>query len=169
MIGAGDAGEMVIRELLSNPKLKLRPVGLLDDDPGKKGLRIHGVPILGSVDDIREIAEEKGVDEVIIAIPSATRQAMRPIFDACQQAGLRMKTIPGMGALLAGTAKVSEMREIRLEDLLPRDPARLDVNLTRAFFSGQRVLVTGAGGSIGSEICRQVAVRDPAVLVLAGC
>jgi FlaA1/EpsC-like NDP-sugar epimerase len=167
VIGAGDAGEMVVREMRQNPKLKYAPVGLLDDDTNKHGLQVHGIPVLGPISQVRKFAEDKGADEVIIAIPSADRRRMREIFDVCQQAGLRMKTVPGLGNLLAGTARVSELREIRLEDLLSREPARLDVNLTRQFFAGRRVLVTGAGGSIGSEICRQVAVCDPAVLVLA--
>ena len=166
LIGAGDAGEMVVRELLHNVRLKLRPVGFLDDDPAKRGLRIHGVQVLGAIGEVEEIAGEHGVEEVIIAVPSADRKAMRNIFDLCRQAGLGMKTIPGMGSLLAGTAKVSEMREVRLEDLLRREPARLDVAFIRNALHGKRVLVTGAGGSIGSEICRQVAVYDPASLIL---
>ncbi len=166
IIGAGDAGEMVVRELLQNGRHNCRPVAFLDDDPGKKGLRIHGVPVLGAVADVSRISREKGVDEVIIAIPSATRRDMRRIFDCCREAGLSMKTIPDMESILAGTAKVSDLREVRVEDLLRRESARLDFSLIRASLQGRRVLVTGAGGSIGSEICRQVAVCKPAQLVV---
>jgi FlaA1/EpsC-like NDP-sugar epimerase len=166
VIGAGDAGERVVRELLHNPRLHYHAVGFLDDDPAKAGLCIHGVPVLGTVEDVRQIASEVGVGEAIIAVPSADRRSMRQIVDLCRQAGLSMKTVPGLGLLLAGTAQVLELREVRVEDLLRREPARLDVSLIRNSLRGRRVLVTGAGGSIGSEICRQVAVCEPAVLVL---
>jgi FlaA1/EpsC-like NDP-sugar epimerase/ActR/RegA family two-component response regulator len=166
VIGAGDAGEQVLRELQHNPRLKCRPVGLLDDNPDKLGVRIHGVPVLGTMHDIARVAEARGVEEVIIAVPSADRRAMRHIFDHCRVAGVAMKTVPGLGSLLEGTARISELREVRLEDLLRREPAHLDLQLIRAFLHGRRVLVTGAGGSIGSEICRQVAVCEPESLVL---
>ena len=166
IIGAGDAGEMVIRELQHNGKLRYHPVGFLDDDAGKQGLRIHGVPVLGPVEEVRRISQEKGVEEVIIAIPSAERRLMRRIFDRCREAGLDMRTIPDLNSLLAGTASISDLREVRLEDLLRREPARLDRSLIQAYLRGRRVLVTGAGGSIGSEICRQVAACQPSLLVM---
>ncbi len=166
IIGAGDAGEMVIRELQLNGRRRYHPVGFLDDDAGKKGLRIHGVPVLGSVEEVKRISREKDIEEVIIAIPSADRRLMRRIFDCCREAGLEMRTIPDLDSLLAGTARISELRELRLEDLLRREPARLDRSLIRDSLGGRRVLVTGAGGSIGSEICRQVAACEPALLVM---
>jgi FlaA1/EpsC-like NDP-sugar epimerase len=166
IIGAGDAGEMVIRELQLNGRRRYHPVGFLDDDAGKKGLRIHGVPVLGPVEEVARISREKGVAEVIIAIPSADRRLRRRIFDRCRAAGLEMRTIPDLDSLLAGTAKISDLREVRLEDLLRREPARLNRALIRASLQGSRVLVTGAGGSIGSEICRQVGACEPALLIM---
>ncbi len=166
VIGAGDAGEMVLRELQHNGRLPYHAVGFLDDDPKKQGLRIHGVPVLGAVEKVGQIGPQKGVEEVIIAIPSADRRAMRRIFDHCRQAGVGMKVVPDLGSLLAGSAKISDLREFRLEDLLRRAPARLDRSLIRASLQGRRVLVTGAGGSIGSEICRQVSISGPALLVM---
>ena len=166
VLGAGDAGEMIVREMLFNGRLRYNPVGFLDDDPKKNGLGIHGIPVLGRIEDVRRISVETGVEEVIIAMPSAGRQTMRRIFDHCRQAGLAMKTMPALGSLLAGTVKISDLHEVHLEDLLRREPARLDLSLIRAYLQGRRVLVTGAGGSIGSEICRQVAVCDPALLIM---
>jgi FlaA1/EpsC-like NDP-sugar epimerase/CheY-like chemotaxis protein len=166
VLGAGDAGEMIVREMLHNGRLRYNPVGFLDDDPKKNGLRIHGIPVLGRIEDVRRISMERGVEEVIIAMPSADRRSMRRIFDHCRQASLAMKTIPALGSILAGAAKVSDLRKVHLEDLLRREPARLDLSLIQAYLRGRRVLVTGAGGSIGSEICRQVAECDPAILIM---
>jgi len=166
IVGAGDGGEAVVRELRNNPRLKCRPVGFLDDDPAKRGARIHGIQVLGTVEDVGTVARDQDVDEAIIAIPSADRGTMRRIFELCRAAGVTVKTVPGLGSVLDGTAKISEVREIHMEDLLRREPARLEKELIRAYLRGRRVLVTGAGGSIGSEICRQVAACEPAGLVL---
>jgi len=166
IIGAGDAGETVARELRNNPRLKCRPIGFLDDDPAKRGARIHGIPVLGAIEDVGTVAQGRDVDEVIVAIPSADRGTIHRIFELCRGAGVTMKIVPGLGSVLDGTARLSELREIRMEDLLRREPARLEKDLIRAYLRGRRVLVTGAGGSIGSEICRQVAACEPSVLVL---
>ena len=124
------------------------------------------MPVLGTIDEVGAVARSRGIQEVIIAIPSADRRAMRRIVERCLAAAVTMKIGPGLEALLSGRARVSEIREVRLEDLLRREPVRLDPSTIRATLQGRRVLVTGAGGSIGSEICRQVAAVGPALLVL---
>ena len=166
IIGAGAAGAGVARDLLKNPKTDCYPEGFLDDDPGRRGMRIDGVPVLGTIDEVGAVARSRGIQEVIIAIPSADRRAMRRIVERCLAAAVTMKIGPGLEALLSGRARVSEIREVRLEDLLRREPVRLDPWTIREALQGRRVLVTGAGGSIGSEICRQVAALEPALLVL---
>jgi FlaA1/EpsC-like NDP-sugar epimerase/lipopolysaccharide/colanic/teichoic acid biosynthesis glycosyltransferase len=166
IIGAGQAGEAAARELQRNPRLRYRPVAFLDDDPAKRGARIHGVPVLGGIDDAALVARARDAEDAIIAIPSADRRAMRRIFERCRAAGLCMKVVPSVASLLEHASPTLGLREVHVEDLLRRAPVRLDRELIRRFLRGRRVLVTGAGGSIGSEICRQVAACEPAALVL---
>lgn len=156
----------MVRDLFENPGVGGYPEGFLDDDPGRRGMRIDGVPVLGTIDEVGPVARRREVQEVIIAIPSADRRAMRRIIERCREAAVTMKIVPGLEALLSGRPRVSEIREVRLEDLLRREPVRLDPATIREALRGRRVLVTGAGGSIGSEICRQVAAAGPALLVL---
>ncbi len=166
IIGAGAAGAGVARELLSNANAGYHPEGFLDDDPGRRGMRIDGVPVLGTIDEVGPVARSRKIEEVIIAIPSADRRTMRRIVKCCQDGAVTMKIVPGLEALLAGRTRVSEIRGVRLEDLLQREPVRLDPSTIRGALRGRRVMVTGAGGSIGSEICRQVAAVEPELLVL---
>ena len=168
IVGAGDAGGMVARELRANPQLGLNPVAFLDDDPGKLGNRVHGIPVLGTRKELVQIAGDHGVREVIIAMPTAPGSVMRDIKDAGVYAGLHVRTVPAMFDIISGKVSVSQLREIDIEDLLRRKPVETDRNAVRELVRGATVLVTGAGGSIGSEICRQVANLGARELILLG-
>lgn len=166
LLGAGNAAENAVREILRLPTLRYRPVGFLDDDPAKIGSRIHGFDVLGPIADVQKICEEYEVDELLIAMPSATRAQMRKVVEACQGTGLRFKTLPAMEDLIAGRATVSEIRNVDINDLLGRAPVKLDQQEIGRSIAGRVVLVTGAGGSIGSEMCRQIARFRPQRLAL---
>ncbi|MEI6315450.1 MAG: nucleoside-diphosphate sugar epimerase/dehydratase, partial [Syntrophus sp. (in: bacteria)] len=164
IIGAGAAGEKAIREILENPGLKFNPLGFLDDDPQKQGKAIHGVQILGAVDEIAQLPED--FDEILIAIPSAKGEQMRRIVQFCEETGKRFRTMPSIGELIDGKVSVKALREVRIEDILGRDEVRLEKDLLRKSYAGKRVLITGAGGSIGSELVRQVCQYRPEVVGL---
>ncbi len=166
ILGAGDAAEMLIREIQHRHGARFQAVGLLDDDPLKHGAQIHGVRVFGNIGDLPRVAVSKEVDEVIIAIPSATGAQMRRIVDLCKSAGVRFRTIPGIDRLIDGRVTVSQLRNVDIEDLLGRDPVQLDMDVISAAMKGHVVMVSGAGGSIGSEICRQVCRFEPAALLL---
>jgi FlaA1/EpsC-like NDP-sugar epimerase len=168
IVGAGDAGRMVARELRGNPQLGLYPVAFVDDDPAKLGNQVHGIPVLGTRKDLVHIAGDLGVREVIIAMPTAPGSVMREIKDAGVYAGFHMRTVPAMFDIISGKVAVSQLREIEIEDLLRRKPVETDRNAVRELVRGATVLVTGAGGSIGSEICRQVANLGARELILLG-
>jgi FlaA1/EpsC-like NDP-sugar epimerase len=160
IVGAGDAGEMILREILQNPGLGYEPVGFLDDDPGKQGKAIHGVPVLGPVEGMHSISSE--FDEILIAISSAKGEEMRRIVAACDRTG----TVPGIGELIGGKVSVKAIREVTLEDLLGRKEVSLDQEEIARYLYEKRVLVTGAGGSIGSELVRQVSRFQPQAMAL---
>jgi len=166
IVGAGSAGQMIAREIRQNPALGKEIVGFIDDDPDKKGGNIAGFPVLGSQEHLAEAVVRTGASEVIIAIPSATGRQMRAIVERCKALDLRFRTLPGMSDLIDGRVTVQQVRDVDLEDLLGREPTHLDGERIRAFLEGKRVLVTGAAGSIGSEICRQVARFHPRSIVL---
>lgn len=166
IVGAGDAGEMLLREIQQRHAARFLPVGLLDDDPLKRGANIHGVRVLGATDELRRIAASRDIQEVIIAIPSASGHQMRRIVDLCKASAVRFRTIPGIDELIDGRAKVSQLREVAIEDLLGREPVELDMRVISSAMAGQVVMVSGAGGSIGSEICRQVCRFEPKALLL---
>jgi FlaA1/EpsC-like NDP-sugar epimerase len=168
VMGAGSAGAVIVKEMRANPQLGLVPVGLLDDDRGKHGLQIHGVPVLGGRESIPVLAHETGVAEVIIAMPAAPGAAIRDVLRICSQAGVPARTIPGLYDILAGQVSVSQIRNVDIEDLLRREPIQTDISAVEDMLRGCRVLVTGAGGSIGSELCRQIALCGPAILILVG-
>jgi len=168
IIGAGDAGAMLVREMQANPGLGLLPVGFIDDDPAKRGMCLHNVPVLGNRNDIPAIVRREEIDEAVIAIPTAPGTVIREIVEICKEAGVKFRTIPGLYEILDGTVTVSQIREVRLEDLLRREPITIDLKEIGKFLAGARVLVTGAGGSIGSELCRQIAVHGPEELILLG-
>lgn len=166
VIGAGDAGEMLLREIQKRHGARYEPVGLVDDDRAKRGEQIHGVRVVGTIEDIPHVARDLRVDEAIIAVPSASGAQMRRIVDLCKHAGVRFKTMPGVDQLIDGRVAVSQLRDVDIEDLLGRDPVKLDMASISATIAGRVVMVSGAGGSIGSEICRQVCRFGPSALVL---
>lgn len=166
--GAGEAGTMMARELLRHPEAKMMPVGFLDDDPGKRRLSFGGLPVLGALADLPAIAQRHSVDELLIAIPSASGDVIRPLVEAAREAEVEHRIIPGIYDLLSGNVSISEIREVNLEDLLRRDAVKLETGEIAAYLADRCVLVTGAGGSIGSEIVRQVTRFGPAKIVLVG-
>lgn len=163
IIGAGDGGAMVARELLNNSSLNLTPVGFIDDSPFKQNLTVYGVPVLGRRRDIPRIVKEYQVEEIIIAIPSANGRTIREIMDICRQTQARVRIFRGTNDLLADKY---DFREIQLEDLLRREPVQLNLNKISGYIQDKTILVSGAGGSIGSELCRQISRFSPKALVL---
>jgi FlaA1/EpsC-like NDP-sugar epimerase len=168
IIGAGDAGALVVRELQKPSQLNLIPVGFLDDDPAKQNHQIYGISVIGKVNKLSNILDNQQVDEVIIAIPSAPGNIIRLVNDACRQKGIPSRTMPGIYELIGGKVSVNRLREVDITDLLRRDHVRVNDEKVGQALEGKRVIVTGAGGSIGSELCRQIARRNPAELVLLG-
>ncbi len=168
VVGAGSAGSVIVREMRDHRELRMVPVGFLDDDPAKRGMRSHGVRVLGSCDLIPALAEREQIDEVLIAIPSASGEQMRRIKGLCREAGLRYRTMPGIYELLDGKVSIKQLREVRIEDLLRREPIVVDPAPVAAYVRGARIMVTGAGGSIGSELCRQLARHQPAQMIILG-
>jgi len=168
IIGAGDAGALVVRELQKSSQLNLTPVGFLDDDPAKQKHAIYGVTVIGTVGDLAASIDLHHIDEVIIAIPSAPGQLVRMVNDVCRIKGVISRTMPGIYELIGGKVNVSRLREVDITDLLRREPVRVNDEAVGATLAGKRILVTGAGGSIGRELCRQIARRNPAQLVLLG-
>ena len=166
IIGAGDAGELLIREIGRNPSLDYRVVGFVDDDPRKQARRIHGVEVIGVIDRLPALCGEYDVQELLIAIPSATGMEMRRIIGACRATKLEFKTMPSLVELDEGPFTLSKVRRVSIDDLLRREPVQIDHAGLERFIQGKRVLVTGAGGSIGSELCRQLARLKPEKLAL---
>jgi FlaA1/EpsC-like NDP-sugar epimerase len=166
--GAGDAGALVAREMQKNPQLHMQPVAYLDDASVKLHQHIHGIPVLGSIDQVARIALEQDADEVIIAMPSASGDVFRRLTDLCRKNNLAFRTMPGIYELVGGRASASRLRHVDVSDLLRRSPAQTSDQAVGQALSGKRVLVTGAGGSIGLELCRQIARWGPADLILLG-
>lgn len=168
VVGAGDAGAMVVRELQKNPQINLIPVGFLDDNPTKQRQTIHGVPIVGTITDLTRVLDRLRVNEVIIAIPSAPGRIVRTVADIARLKGIPFRTMPGIYELLGGKVSVSRLREVDISDLLRRQPTRIRDEKVGSVLSGKIVLVTGAGGSIGRELCRQIARWGPEELIMLG-
>ncbi len=166
IIGAGDTGEALLREILRMPVDRYNVAGFLDDDPARQGSLIHGVPVLGPVSEVRRFCERHEIEEVLIAIPNLPQKRLRKLVEEVQGLNVRLRTIPAMEAVIEGRVTVSQIRDVDIKDLLGREQVELDTAGIRDLLLGQRVLVTGAGGSIGSEICRQVLRFGPARLVL---
>ena len=167
VVGAGNAGSMVVREMQKNPQLGMSPVGFLDDEPSKLGKTIHGVPVIGTPAQIQALVRSRGVAEVLIAMPTAPGSVLRSLADACRQAGVPSRTLPGVYELLGGNVSVTRLRSVEIGDLIRRKQVLLRAT-PRDYLEGSRVIVTGAGGSIGLEMCRQIAFARPAHLVLLG-
>jgi FlaA1/EpsC-like NDP-sugar epimerase len=166
IVGAGDAGEMVLKDIVRNRALGLQPVGLVDDDRRKRGRRLHGVRVLGTRGDIPDLVAKLGAEQVIFAIPSARGDVVRDVVAACEQADVVLKVLPSVRDIVGGRVSVRDVRELRIDDFLGRKPVETNLEEVRAILKGKRVLITGAGGSIGSEICHQVAGFEPAELLL---
>jgi len=166
IIGAGDCGEKIYREIHANARLKYYVIGFLDDDINKIGKKIHGIPILSTIEEIGSVVKKVRADEALIAIPSASSSQMRKIVKHCKESGIKFKTIPGMGELINGKVTINAIREVAYRDLLGREMIKLDEEQVGVYLQGQRVLVTGAGGSIGSELCRQICCFRPKSIVL---
>jgi FlaA1/EpsC-like NDP-sugar epimerase len=164
ILGAGDAAAALIREL--SAKRDWRAVGLLDDSDGKQGRHIHGVAVRGRLPDVAKVASELEVEHAIIAMPSVSHTLRRRAVRLATQAGLKVLTVPSFDDIVSGKVTVSQLREVELDDLLGRDPVRLDGAVLSGFLSGKTVMVTGAGGSIGAELCRQIARFGPARMIL---
>jgi len=166
IVGAGSAGQMIVREIRENPGIGMIEVGFVDDDRVKIGTRIDGLPVMGGHSDIPKLCEKYGIEEIIIAIPSAPPSQLRHILDHCRDVKAKARILPGVGDLIDGKLRIGALRNVDLGDLLGRDPVALDADLLERHITGRTVMVTGAAGSIGSELCRQIAQRSPGRLIL---
>jgi FlaA1/EpsC-like NDP-sugar epimerase len=166
LIGAGHAGVIAARELMGRADMGLDVYGFVDDDREKRGAVIYGIKVLGTVDDLPRIARELGIEEVVITIAAVTRAQLDRIMRACESVPVKARIIPGIGDLLEGKVEVTRLRDVQIEDLLGREQVVLDEDGLRGFMTGKVVMVTGAGGSIGSELCRQVMAFAPSKLLL---
>jgi len=166
IVGAGNTGESLLREIHRMTVAEYEMVGFIDDDPAKQGIRIHDVPVLGTVEQLAEICTEKNIEEVAIAMPSATAQQRRRVVQVCQGTKVRFRTVPSMTDIASGKFRVSQIRDVDINDLLGREAIQLDTDSIEAFIKGKTILVTGAGGSIGSEMCRQICHFGPKLLLL---
>jgi FlaA1/EpsC-like NDP-sugar epimerase len=168
IVGAGAAGEIIVKELLSHPQLGLNPVGFVDDDRTKHGHWLCDLPVHGSLSQIPDLARRYDVEEVIIAMPRATGTVVRQVVRAAMEAGVQTRTVPGISDIISGRVAVASLREVEIQDLLRREAIQTDLEQVRVLATGETVLVTGAGGSIGSELCRQLARLEPAQILVLG-
>ncbi|MFH7326584.1 polysaccharide biosynthesis protein [Desulfurivibrio sp. C05AmB] len=166
LVGAGDAAEKIVREIMDNRALPYQVVGFLDDNSAKIGQRIHGIPVLGPIADVRGQVWRSKAQEILIAIPTANRDQMSRIVDFCRGAGVPFKTLPGLGELISDKVSIKAIRDVSYKDLLGRKPVRLELAKIDDILASRTVLVTGAGGSIGSELCRQILRFNPGKLIL---
>ena len=166
IIGGGSGGSMVINELYDNPQLNKVPVAVVDDDVNKIGRLMHGVPILDTTHEIESIVEKMKIDEIIFSIASANNEAKQKILKRCNQTNCKVKTIPGIYEIIDGKVDIKKIRDVEIKDLLGRKPIEVDINKISNYITDKVVLVTGGGGSIGSELCRQIASNNPKMLVL---
>ena len=166
IVGAGNTGEALLREIHRMRVAEYDVVGFIDDDPAKQGIRIHDIPVLGKVERLAEICKERNIDEVAIAMPSATVPQRRRVVQVCQGTKVHFRTVPSMTDIAAGRFRVSQIRDVDINDLLGREAVQLDSDLIEAFIKDKTILVTGAGGSIGSEMCRQICYYKPKLLLL---
>lgn len=166
LVGAGTAGHVVINEIKDNPQMKKRVVGILDDDRNKVGRKIHNIKILGTTDDVSKIVEEKHVDEIIIAMAKITKEDKKRVIEKCQKTRCKLKTLPGIYEIIDGKVDIKKIRDVDIEDLLGREPIRTNLKEISNYVENKVVLVTGGGGSIGSELCRQIAAFNPKHLLI---
>ena len=168
IMGAGKAGSMVVREIKRNPQLGMHVVGFLDDNSDKLNMVIHGVKVLGDRESIPILVKKYAIDEVILAMPSVHGKELRYIVNICEQCKVNVKIMPGLYELLNGSIGINQLRNVQIDDLLRREPIKTDLNSVRALIHGKKVMVTGGGGSIGSELCNQIFNFDPEELIILG-
>ena len=168
IVGSGKAGSSIIQEMQRNPQLGLNPVAFVDDDIEKKGLKIRGIPVLGTRHSLPEIIAKMNINKVIIAMPTAPGSEIRDIVSICRKSGVQARTIPGIYEILDEKVRIDSIRQVQIEDLLRREPVKTDIKKVEDFLKGKRVLVTGSGGSIGSELCRQIIKCHPSEIILLG-
>ncbi len=166
IVGAGNAGEALLREIHRMPIAQYEVVGFIDDDPVKEGITIHGLPVLGTVEQLPKVCEERNIEEIAIAMPSSSPQQLRRVIQVCEGTKIRFRTVPSITDIASGKLRVSQIRDVDINDLLGRETVQLDLDLIEAFAKDKTILVTGAGGSIGSEMCRQLCNFNPELLLL---
>ncbi|NTW71224.1 MAG: polysaccharide biosynthesis protein [Eubacteriaceae bacterium] len=165
IVGAGDAGAAVIWEIKNNSQVECEPTAVVDDDPHKQGLTIYGIPVKGTLEDIEKIVREDDIDEIIIAVPTLCREKRQQILEVCNRTTKRIRIYPSMQDIIDGKVSIGNIRDVRIDDLLGREPINLSNMHIETLIAGKTVLVTGAGGSIGSELCRQIALYNPEQLM----
>jgi FlaA1/EpsC-like NDP-sugar epimerase len=168
VVGAGSAGVSLVQEMQRNPQLGFYPVAYIDDDPQKLNVHIRGIPVVGDRHHIPEVVQSMEIQKVIIAMPTVAGQVIREIVDICKAHGIPTSTLPGIHEILNGRVRVDSVRDVRIEDLLRREPVQTDIERVYQFIQGKKVLITGSGGSIGSELCRQIFKCQPAEIILLG-
>lgn len=166
LVGAGTAGHIVINEIKANPQMKKRVVGIIDDDKNKVGRKIHNIKILGTTDDVGKIVKEKNVDEIIIAMAKISKEEKKIIIEKCQKTKCKLKILPGIYEIIDGEVDIKKIRDVEIEDLLGREPIKTNLKEISDYIEEKVVLVTGGGGSIGSELCRQIARFNPKHLII---
>ena len=166
IVGAGEAGNMIVRELFKRPELKKMPVGVVDDDKNKHGKCVYDVPVLGTIDDVEQIVKNHCIDEIIICIANINPQRKIEIINICKQTDAKIKTIPGIYEIIDGKVNITKVRDVQIEDLLGREPIKMNLDDMNGIIKNKIIMVTGGGGSIGSELCRQIVKYEPKQLVL---
>ncbi|GAG02513.1 unnamed protein product, partial [marine sediment metagenome] len=166
--GAGGAGEQIIREMQRNKNSNYLPIGFIDDDPAKQRINIHGIKVLGKKDDIQEICKNNKIDEILIALPSAHSKEIKNITENIRESNIikKIKILPSVTDLIDGKVTLSDIHEIKLEDLLGRSPVKIDFKVIKDFIQGKKILITGAGGSIGAELSKSILQFDPKTLIV---
>ena len=166
IVGAGEAGNMIVRELFKRPELKKMPMGVVDDDKNKQGKCVYDVPVLGTIDDVEKIVKNHCIDEIIICIANINPQRKREIINICKKTDAKIKTIPGIYEIIDGKVNITKFRDVQIEDLLGREPIKMNLDDMNGIIKDKIIMVTGGGGSIGSELCRQIVKYEPKQLVL---
>ena len=166
IVGAGEAGNMIVRELFKRPELKKMPVGVVDDDKNKQGKCVYDVPVLGTIDDVEQIVKNHCIDEIIICIANINPKRKIEIINICKQTDAKIKTIPGIYEIIDGKVNITKVRDVQIEDLLGREPIKMNLDDMNGIIKDKIIMVTGGGGSIGSELCRQIVKYEPKQLVL---
>lgn len=166
IVGAGSAGKLILKEIFENPQLNMCPVGIIDDDENKRGKSYYNVPVIGTTNDIEQIVKNLQIDEIIFSIAKIKRRRKREIMQICNNTKCKIKTIPGIYELIDGRVSIKKIRDVEIEDLLGRESVQIRDKEVLRFIKGKKVLVTGAGGSIGSELCRQITSLNPSELIL---